>query len=225
MAKAPAALQVGDLGTLRVPTAKEGTVGGSPRAKRGIPVTGAHTRRLLLAVGLGLLVLVAGGLAAWALFGPTRPAAAPASPSASVTSPPSPTPSETLSTSPSPSASDTPSPSAPTETATAKEQTPYCKAFSRMGETEIEGSDNDGNVDFDKLAKSFATLIEKYSAAAALAPESLKDDYDKVLAKLQQGADAVKSKDFEALKEMVKNLKSLNSAMDAIHDESTKLCS
>jgi hypothetical protein len=125
---------------------------------------------------------------------------------------PTPTPTPTLTTTP-----------APTPTPT-REQTPYCKAFSRITADGVTAQSEGGQVDFAALSTQFSALIKKYSAAAALAPPSLQADYAKVLAFLEQGKGAVDAKDLQQLKVMVKNLSSLNETMANIQAESTALC-
>jgi len=74
------------------------------------------------------------------------------------------------------------------------------------------------------LSTKFAGLIATYSAAQALAPADLKDDYASVLRYLVQAKQAVDSRDFEQVKTMVKNLSSLNATMASIQTQSQQLC-
>lgn len=171
-------------------------------------------RWVILAGAIALVLVIAG-----TVFGLTRlvqPAAQPvATPTPTVTATPTPTPTETP-TVPESSPTPTPTPS--------KEQTPYCKAFTRITTGGIAAEGEDGSVDFPALSAEFGTLIKRYSAAGALAPDSLKADYAKVLAYLRQGKEAVDAKDLDGLKVMVKNLSSLNATMSNIQAESTALC-
>ena len=74
------------------------------------------------------------------------------------------------------------------------------------------------------MSKKFAGLIAKYSAAQALAPADLKDDYASVLRCLVQAKKALDSRDLGQIKTMVKNLSSLNATMASIQTQSQQLC-
>lgn len=176
------------------------------------PGPGWVSKRWVILAGAIALVLVIAGT----VFGLTRlvqPAAQPVTtPTPTVTATPTPTETPTFPESPTP----TPTPT--------KEQTPYCKAFTRITTGGIAAEGEDGAVDFPALSAEFGTLIKRYSAAGALAPASLKPDYAKVLAYLKQGKAAVDAKDLDELKVMVRNLSSLNATMSNIQAESTALC-
>lgn len=72
--------------------------------------------------------------------------------------------------------------------------------------------------------RSSRGLIAKYSAAQALAPADLKDDYASVLRYLVQAKKAVDSRDLGQINTMVKNLSSLNATMASIQTQSQQLC-
>jgi hypothetical protein len=163
------------------------------------------TPRWLLLVGAIVLALVVGGIA----FALTRVTPTTGTSPTSVASP-----TEVV------TPSETPTPS-PTPT---KVQTPYCKAFSAITAGGVETGGDEGGADFAKLSKTFSDLIAKYSAAAKLAPKNLTTAYATVLSYLKQGKQAVDSRDLDQLKEMVKNLDSLNETMTTIQTESQKLC-
>ena len=133
---------------------------------------------------------------------------------------PPPTPTPTPTPTPSPTLAGTPTPT-PTPSVV---RTPYCKAFSRITGGGVAAEGGDGAVDFPALSTQFGQLITRYSAAAALAPQSLRSDYAKVLTYLKQGKAAVDAKDLEELKVMIGNLSSLNDTMSSIQAESKALC-
>ena len=177
------------------------------------PERQVNPRWVFLAAVLALVVL-AGGIA-FALTRPDQTAVQPTpSPVTSSAAPSSATPEPEPTPTPTPTPSATPS----------REQTPYCAAFGRITASSVDGGDGEGGIDYEKLSKTFATLIADYSAAAKLAPDSLADDFDKVLDYLRQAKSAVDSRGRVRLLQMVKNLSSLNDAMSAIDAESRTLC-
>jgi len=170
--------------------------------------------RWLMLTGVAVLVL---GVAAVLWFNRAAPTAQP--------SPASTTTQSSTTPAPAPSASEEPaSPSATPSPASTKKQSPYCRAFTRITAGGLSTSSDDGSVDFDELSNKFADLIKKYSAAAALAPPSLDEDYAQVLVYLRQGKRAVDSRNLDQIKAMVRNLSSLNSTMENIQTESEELC-
>jgi hypothetical protein len=180
------------------------------------PAGPSTKRRWIVLAGAVALALVIGGVA----FALTRPAQTAGGPTAPVTSgSPTAAPAPTLT----PTATATESSASPTPSAS-KTQSPYCKAFARITAGGIDAGEEEGAIDFAALKKTFNELIDRYSAAADLAPASLSDDYAKVLAYLKQGRKAVSGQDLDELKTMVKNLSKLNDAMASIQDESQALC-
>ncbi len=111
---------------------------------------------------------------------------------------PSPTPS--LSATVEPSTSETPSPLA--SRTSVKSKSPYCQAYQTILDTAptTESSDEEGSADLKKLSATYAALITKYSAAAELAPASLKDDYAKVIRYLKDFKITVDSGDWNAVR-------------------------
>jgi hypothetical protein len=175
-------------------------------------------RWIILAAVVALVVVIAG-----TVFALTRQNPSSGQPVGTATPPPSTvTPSGTVPPTPTPTATPTLTPT-PTPTPT-KEQTPYCKAFSRITAGGVEAKTDEGSIDFPALSANFSELIRKYSAAAELAPASLKADYAKVLSYLEQGKKAVDQKDKGQLIIMVKNLGSLNDTMANIQNESKAIC-
>jgi len=122
-----------------------------------------------------------------------------------------------------PSATPTSATPTPSDTALTSE-TPYCLAF----RTIIEGSRDDeaegGGADWGKLEARFGEYLTKYQKAAKLAPDSLRDDYDKVVAQLKAAVEVAKSRDFTKLNDFFASLDALNSSMDAIDTQSRTLC-
>lgn len=126
---------------------------------------------------------------------------------------------------PVPSSATPPSSAAPTPSETAlTSETPYCLAF----RTIIEGSRDDqsegGGADWAKLEARFGEYLTKYQKAAKLAPESLGDDYAKVIVRLKEAVAVAKSRDFTKLNSFFAGLDALNSSMDSIDTQSRTLC-
>lgn len=185
---------------------------GSSRPRR---VLAPERKRWLLPVVIGVVIVAIIGViaAVWMSQGEAVP-----NPTPTVVTSDDPTPDAT-GPGADPSEGATPSPALPPE------PSPYCKAFGDLGLSEqVEGTDDEGQVDFARLALVFKELTDKYSEASKLAPQSLQPEYAKVLKQLRQGLDAVTSQDFEELKKMVKNLNSLNETMEKIYIESTAIC-
>lgn len=135
---------------------------------------------------------------------------------------PSPTPS--LSATVEPSTSETPSPLA--SRTSVKSKSPYCQAYQTILDTAptTESSDEEGSADLKKLSATYAALITKYSAAAELAPASLKDDYAKVIRYLKDFKITVDSGDWNAVRAQLAVLFKINDAMDSIQKQSDKIC-
>jgi hypothetical protein len=116
----------------------------------------------------------------------------------------------------------TPSESETTEELTA--ETPYCEAFRTIIAGGMEsGSENEAE-NLKALSAKYAEYLEKYQTAAELAPESLQDEYDKVIAFLKDAIKAVDSGDFDRIKAVFKSLATLNDTMTAIDEESRRIC-
>lgn len=152
-----------------------------------------------------LVVVVVGAITATLLLG-GRPEASP-SPSASVT--PTVTPSSVEPT--------------PSQTALTSE-TPYCLAFRTIIEGTRDDQSEGGGADWAKLEARFGEYLTQYQKAAKLAPESLRDDYDKVIGRLKDAVDVAKSRDFSKLNSFFASLEALNSSMDSIDTQSRTLC-
>lgn len=185
--------------------------GGFPRPPRWMLITG----------GAGVLII------AIAVFLLTRASSEETSEATSAT----PTPAAT-------SGSDAPKPtqtnSAPSQSAppapiprgAAFDREGYCQAWSQL---QFEGRespiDDEAGADLEELGRAFGVLHTSYSAASAIAPAELTDDYGHVLGYLEQTQEAITSKDVEQIRIMVTHLSSLNDFMESIDTGSRKICS
>ena len=121
----------------------------------------------------------------------------------------------------SPGATPSVSPSADELTA----ETPYCEAFRTIIAGGSESNPDDGEtIDLKALSAKYAEYLKKYRQAAALAPESLQDDYQTVIGFLEEAKDVVDSGDFDRIKTIFKVLPTLNETMAAIDQESRRIC-
>lgn len=141
---------------------------------------------------------------------------------------PSPTPTPTPSAAPAPTDEAIPEgaaselePSEPEPTA----DLPYCEKFRTIiaGGTDV-GSDNRAE-NLKELAAKYEEYLAKYTAAAALAPADLKDEYDTVTSYLKEAIAVVKGGDFKKIMAKFEELETLNTAMAAINDQSRAYCS
>jgi|GEM_PF-4162572 hypothetical protein len=131
----------------------------------------------------------------------------------------SPTPDPTL------TASVTPTSAEPTPSETAlTSETPYCLAFRTIIEGSRDEETEGSTADWDKLADRFGEYLGKYQKAAKLAPDSLRDDYDKVIDRLKDAVEVAKSRDLSKLNDFFTGLEALNTSMDAIDTQSRALC-
>ncbi|MBK8447436.1 MAG: hypothetical protein IPL41_12390 [Micropruina sp.] len=107
-----------------------------------------------------------------------------------------------------------------------KSTSAYCQAYQRILDTAptTEPTDEEGGADLKKLSATYAALIEKYSAAAELAPAALKDDYAKVIRYLKDFKITLDSGDWNAVRAQLRVLFQLNDAMAAIQKQSDKIC-
>ena len=104
--------------------------------------------------------------------------------------------------------------------------TPYCVAYQAILDSGPKGDapDEEGGADLNKLSATYGALIEKYSAAAKLAPAQIKDDYARVLRYLKDIKITIDSGDWNAVRAQLRLLVKLNSAMDSIQNYSDKIC-
>lgn len=102
----------------------------------------------------------------------------------------------------------------------------YCPAYAeiREGGLSTPGSDEDAPVDLAELATTFERLIDRYEAAARVAPVALRDDYAQALQYLRQGRRATSTQDVDLLRALVVNLDSLDDTIGAIQTVSDRLC-
>lgn len=185
------------------------------------PGRGGIDKRWIILAGAVVLALLIGGTV-WGLSSLLPSGATPvATTTAAGTPSGTPTATDTPVVTPTPTPSATPT---PTPTPTPTEKSLYCKAFARITAGGIDTKTKDGSIDFAELSDQFGQLITRYSAAAKVAPDSLKADYEEVLAYLRQGKKAVDAKSLDQLKIMVGNLGSLNDTMSNIQAESKTLC-
>lgn len=172
-------------------------------------------RSLLVGLGAGVLVLVV-GLVALALWGDRSGPQAVSSPVG--------TPSETLSPSPtltSDEPTQTPTPTA----APTKKLTPYCQAYSDIVNAPPSAApDDETGMDFEKLSKTYATLILRYSAAAKVAPAGLKGDYAKIIRFLKDVKITVDSHNWKAVIAQMRQLEKMNATMESIQKKSEAIC-
>jgi len=188
------------------------------------PARAARTKRLWWWLGGAAAIAVAITVVAVSTsIGAPAPSASPtiagttaSTPTATVSATPTqePTPTQSATTTPTPSASST----RPVQKAA------YCAAFAKIKTRSVTASTDGGGVDFDELYALFGSLIKSYSAAAKSAPSSLDKEYAQVLGYLKEMRQAVKSRDLDGIKLMIKNLELLNDAMTSIQTQSEKIC-
>ncbi|MEA4945317.1 MAG: hypothetical protein VB080_12885 [Propionicimonas sp.] len=102
---------------------------------------------------------------------------------------------------------------------------PYCEKFRTIiaGGTDV-GSENRAE-NLKELAAKYEEYLDKYAEAAALAPDSLTDEYDTVISYLKEAIAVVKGGDFTKIMAKFEELETLNTAMAAINDQSRAYCS
>lgn len=125
-----------------------------------------------------------------------------------------------------PSAEPSNSPSArPTPTSTRK-LTPYCRDYLaiRGGGPSEDPPDDEGSPDPGSLSATFAKWLERYTAASAHAPADLRPRYAKVIRYLKDAIITFDTGDWNATRAQLKQLPTLNKAMDDIETRSKRLC-
>jgi len=124
-----------------------------------------------------------------------------------------------------PTGSETPS-ATPTSTSTktVRADTPYCRAYNEILAGGKEATVDDGATDLDALVKKFDELIGKYTAASADAPAKLAPLYDKVIDYLKDMRKAANSGDLTQIREMLRNLTTLNDTMTQIDRITREVC-
>lgn len=102
----------------------------------------------------------------------------------------------------------------------------YCPAYAEIREGGLTrpGRDEDAPVDLAELTRTFTSLVDRYQAAARVAPEELRDDYAQALQYLRQGRRAAAAEDVELLRALVVNLDALDATIAEIQAASDRLC-
>jgi hypothetical protein len=178
-------------------------------------------------IAIGALVVVVAIGVAVALGMNRAPGSGTAAPQPGTASPTAAAPTTAAPTTPVEEPTQSGSPSAtPTSssTKTVRADTPYCRAYNDILAGGKASGVDEGTVDLDALAKKFDELIGKYTAASADAPAKLAPLYDTVIDYLKDMRKAAGSGDLGQIREMLRNLTSLNDTMSEIDRITREVC-
>lgn len=118
------------------------------------------------------------------------------------------------------------SPSAsPTPTSTRK-LTPYCRDYLAIlgGGPSGDPPDDEASPDTGSLSDTYAKWLQRYTAASVHAPADLRPRYAKVIRYLKDAKITFDTGDWNATRAQLKQLPTLNKAMDDIETRSKRLC-
>lgn len=185
-------------------------------------------RKTLLVVGsVGLALVVLVGLFTLSRMGTGRmPAAGVDTSTPSLSTPTFPPSSPASSATPEATPATTPPSATPSTRPATGEHTAYCRAYARITASGAQGTNgtDDGGVDLAALSKTYAQLLGKYEAAAAVAPSELSTAYADVVRYLKEAKATADSRDFEAVRAQLRLLGKLNESMARIDSVSRSIC-